>query len=220
MSSRTIAMTDPLYDYLLQVSLREPTVLRRLREFTQRRPHGNMQISPEQGQFMALLVQMIGAKRTIEVGTFTGYSSTAVALALPERGRMICCDVSEDSTAIARKFWREAGVEKKIDLRLAPAKKTLDGLLRDGQAGKFDFAFIDADKENYRAYYERVLKLLRPGGVVAIDNVLWGGSVLDDADQSVDTKAIRAFNKKLKGDKRVSLSLVPIGDGLTLARKK
>lgn len=220
MSSRTIAMTDPLYDYLLQVSLREPTVLRRLREFTQRRPHGNMQISPEQGQFMALLVQMIGAKRTIEVGTFTGYSSTAVALALPERGRMICCDVSEDHTAIARKFWREAGVEKKIDLRLAPAKKTLDALLRDGHAGKFDFAFIDADKENYRAYYERVLKLLRPGGVVAIDNVLWGGSVLDDADQSADTKAIRAFNKKLKGDKRVSLSLVPIGDGLTLARKK
>jgi caffeoyl-CoA O-methyltransferase len=220
MSSRTITMTDPLYDYLLQVSLREPPVLRRLREFTQRRPHGNMQISPEQGQFMALLVEMIGAKRTIEVGTFTGYSSTAVALALPERGRMICCDVSEDYTAIARKFWREAGVEKKIDLRLAPAKKTLDGLLRDGQAGKFDFAFIDADKENYRAYYERVLKLLRPGGVVAIDNVLWGGSVLDEADQSVDTKAIRAFNKKLKGDKRVSLSLVPIGDGLTLARKK
>jgi predicted O-methyltransferase YrrM len=220
MSSRTITMTDPLYDYLLQVSLREPPVLRRLREFTQRRPHGNMQISPEQGQFMALLVQLIGAKRTIEVGTFTGYSSTAVALALPERGRMICCDVSEDYTAIARKFWREAGVEKKIDLRLAPAKKTLDALLRDGQAGKFDFGFIDADKENYRAYYERVLKLLRPGGVVAIDNVLWGGSVLDEADQSVDTKAIRAFNKKLKGDKRVTLSLVPIGDGLTLARKK
>jgi caffeoyl-CoA O-methyltransferase len=220
MSSRTITMTEPLHDYLLQVSLREPPVLRRLREFTQRRPHGNMQISPEQGQFMALLVEMIGAKRAIEVGTFTGYSSTAVALALPERGRMICCDVSEDYTAIARKFWREAGVEKKIDLRLAPAKKTLDALLRDGQAGKFDFAFIDADKENYGAYYERVLKLLRPGGVAAIDNVLWGGSVLDEADQSVDTKAIRAFNKKLKGDKRVSVSLVPIGDGLTLARKK
>jgi len=219
MSSRTITVTDSLYDYLLQVSLREPPVLRRLREFTQRRPHANMQISPEQGQFMALLVRMIGAKRAIEVGTFTGYSSTCVALALPERGKLICCDVSEDYTAIARKFWREAGVEKKIDLRLAPAKKTLDALLRDGQAGKFDFGFIDADKENYAAYYERVLKLLRPGGVVAIDNVLWGGSVLDDKDQSVDTKAIRAFNKKLKGDKRVSLSLVPIGDGLTLARK-
>lgn len=220
MSSRTITMTDPLHDYLLRVSLREPAVLRRLREFTQRRPRGNMQVSPEQGQFMALLVQMIGAKRAIEVGTFTGYSAACVALALPERGKLICCDVSEEYTAIARKFWREAGVEKKIDLRLAPAKKTLDGLLREGQAGKFDFAFIDADKENYRAYYERVLKLLRPGGVVAIDNVLWGGSVLDDADQSVDTKAIRAFNKKLKTDKRVSLSLVPIGDGLTLARKK
>lgn len=220
MSSRTIAMSEPLYDYLLQVSLREPPVLRRLREFTQGRPRGNMQVSPEQGQFMALLVEMLGAKRAIEVGTFTGYSSTAVALALPARGCMICCDVSEEYTAIARKFWRKAGVEKKIDLRLAPAKKTLDGLLRDGQAGKFDFAFIDADKENYRAYYERVLKLLRPGGVVAIDNVLWGGSVLDEADQSVDTKAIRAFNKKLKTDKRVSLSLVPIGDGLTLARKR
>ncbi len=220
MSSRTITMTDPLHDYLLRVSLREPAVLRRLREFTQRRPRGNMQVSPEQGQFMALLVQMIGAKRAIEVGTFTGYSAACVALALPERGKLICCDVSEEYTAIARKFWREAGVEKKIDLRLAPAKRTLDGLLREGQAGKFDFAFIDADKENYRAYYERVLKLLRPGGVVAIDNVLWGGSVLDDADQSVDTKAIRAFNKKLKTDKRVSLSLVPIGDGLTLARKK
>lgn len=220
MSSRPTALTDALHDYLLQVSLREPPVLRRLREFTQRRPHGNMQISPEQGQFMALLVEMIGAKRAIEVGTFTGYSSTCVALALPARGRLICCDVSEDYTAIARRFWREAGVEKKIELRLAPAKKTLDGLLKDGQAGKFDFAFIDADKENYRAYYERILKLLRPGGLVAVDNVLWGGSVIDPSDQSVDTQAIRAFNKKLKNDKRVSVSLLPIGDGLTLARKR
>jgi caffeoyl-CoA O-methyltransferase len=220
MSNRTITMTDALYDYLLQVSVREPPVLRRLREFTSRRPHAGMQISPEQGCFMVLLVEMIGAKRCIEVGTFTGYSSTAVALALPARGKLICCDVSEDYTAVARKFWREAGVEKKIELRLAPAKRTLDELLRKGQAGKFDFAFIDADKENYGAYYERVLKLLRPGGVVAIDNVLWGGSVLDAKDQSVDTKAIRAFNKKLKRDKRVTISLVPIGDGLTLARKR
>lgn len=220
MSSRTITMTDPLSDYLLQVSLREPPVLRRLREFTQRRPHANMQIAPEQGQFMALLVEMIGARRAIEVGTFTGYSSICIAAALPERGRLICCDVSEDYTAIARKFWREAGVERKIDLRLAPAKKTLDALLRDGQAGKFDFAFIDADKENYGAYYERCLKLLRRGGVIAVDNVLWGGSVLDPSDRSVDTRAIRAFNKTLRSDKRVSLSLVPIGDGLTLARKR
>jgi caffeoyl-CoA O-methyltransferase len=220
MSNRTITMTDALYDYLLQVSVREPPVLRRLREFTSRRPHAGMQISPEQGCFMALLVEMIGAKRCIEVGTFTGYSSTAVALALPARGKLICCDVSEDYTTVARKFWREAGVEKKIELRLAPAKRTLDDLLRKGQAGKFDFAFIDADKENYGAYSERVLKLLRPGGVAAIDNVLWGGSVLDAKDQSVDTKAIRAFNKKLKSDKRVSISLVPIGDGLTLARKR
>jgi caffeoyl-CoA O-methyltransferase len=219
MSNRTITMTDPLYDYLLRVSVREPPVLRRLRAFTQRRPHAAMQISPEQGQFMGLLVTMLGAKRCIEVGTFTGYSAISVALALPPRGKLICCDVSEEYTTTARKFWREAGVEHKIDLRLAPAKKTLDGLLRDGQAGKFDFAFIDADKENYAAYYERVLKLLRPGGVVAIDNVLWGGSVLDDKDQSVDTKAIRAFNRKLKSDKRVAISLIPIGDGLTLARK-
>lgn len=220
MSNRTITMTDALYDYLVQVSLRETPVLRRLRKFTSSRPHAGMQISPEQGQFMALLVEMIGAKRCIEVGTFTGYSSTAVALALPPRGKLICCDVSEKYTAIARKFWREAGVESKIELRLAPAKQTLDDLLHKGQAGKFDFAFIDADKENYGAYYERILKLLRRGGVVAIDNVLWGGSVLDATDQSADTKAIRAFNKKLKGDKRVSLSLVPIGDGLTLARKR
>jgi caffeoyl-CoA O-methyltransferase len=220
MSSRTIAVTDALYDYLLQVSLREPPVLRRLREFTRRRPHANMQISPEQGQFMALLVEMIGAKRAIEVGTFTGYSSISVALALPPRGRLICCDVSEDYTTIARRFWREAGVEHKIELRLAPAKKTLDGLLKAGQAGKFDFAFIDADKENYGAYYERALKLLRPGGVIAVDNVLWGGSVIDPADQSADTKAIRAFNRKVRKDKRVSISLVPIGDGLMLARKR
>lgn len=220
MSNRTITMTDALYNYLLQVSLREPPVLRRLREFTSSRPHSGMQISPEQGQFMALLVELIGAKRCIEVGTFTGYSATAVALALPPRGKLICCDVSEEYTNVARKFWRQAGVENKIQLRLAPAKQTLDDLLRKGQAGKFDFAFIDADKENYGAYYERALKLLRRGGLVAIDNVLWGGSVLDATDQSIDTKAIRAFNKKLKGDKRVSLSLVPIGDGLTLARKR
>ena len=220
MSNRTITMTDALYDYMLQVSLREAPVLRRLREFTSRRPHGGMQISPEQGQFMALLVEIIGARRCIEVGTFTGYSSIAVALAMPPRGKLICCDVSEEYTDIARKFWRKAGVEQKIELRLAPAKQTLDELLRKGQAGKFDFGFIDADKENYSAYYERVLKLLRPGGVVGIDNVLWGGSVLDDKDQSVDTKAIRAFNKKLKGDKRVSISMLPIGDGLTLARKR
>jgi caffeoyl-CoA O-methyltransferase len=220
MSNRTITMTDPLYDYLLRVSVREPPVLRRLRKFTQRHPHAGMQISPEQGQFMALLVSMLGAKRCIEVGTFTGYSATSVALALPPRGKLICCDVSKEYTMIARKFWRQAGVEHKIDLRLGPAKRTLDGLLRDGRAGKFDFAFIDADKENYAAYYERVLKLLRPGGVVAIDNVLWGGSVLDAKDQSVDTKAIRAFNRKLKTDKRVAISTVPIGDGLTLARKR
>jgi caffeoyl-CoA O-methyltransferase len=220
MANKTIGLSDELSNYVVKVGTREPDLLARLREETAALPQHRMQIAPEQGAFLALLVELTGARRCIEVGTFTGYSATAVALALPPRGKLICCDVSETYTAVARKFWRQAGVESKIDLRLAPAKQTLDDLLRKGQAGKFDFAFIDADKENYSAYYERVLKLLRRGGLVAIDNVLWGGSVLDATDQSVDTKAIRAFNKKLKGDRRVSLSLVPIGDGLTLARKR
>jgi predicted O-methyltransferase YrrM len=220
MSSRTISMTDALYDYLLSVSLREPPVLRALRKFTQRMPRANLQISPEQGQFMSLLVRLTGAMRAIEIGTFTGYSALCVALAMPDRGRMICCDVNEDTSAVALRFWRKAGVAHKIDLRVAPALETVNTLLAKGQAGKFDFAFIDADKPNYGAYYESALELLRPGGLVAIDNVLWGGDVLDADDQSVSTRAVRALNKKLKGDKRVDISLVPIGDGLTLARKR
>ncbi|MGH8373544.1 MAG: class I SAM-dependent methyltransferase [Gammaproteobacteria bacterium] len=220
MSNRTIQMTDKLYDYLLKVSLREPAILKRLRDETAKHPRHGMQISPEQGQFMQLLVRLSGTKRCIEVGVFTGYSSLAVALALPDEGRIIACDVSEEYTAIARRYWQEAGVEKKIDLRLAPATETLDKLLNHGEAGRYDFAFIDADKVNYRNYYERILKLLRPGGFIAVDNVLWSGSVIDKKDNSEDTVAIREFNQALHADQRVELSMIPIGDGLTLARKR
>ena len=220
MSRQTLNLTDRLYDYLLGVSLREPPLLARLRDETAKVPMAVMQISPEQGQFMALLVELIGARRTLEVGTFTGYSALAVALALPPEGRVITCDINEEMTAIARRYWTEAGVAGKIDLRLAPAVDTLDGLLADGQAGQFDFAFIDADKTNYLAYYERTLGLLRSGGLIAVDNVLWNGAVADPKRQDDDTSAIRAFNEALHADERVSLSLLPIGDGLTLARKR
>ena len=217
MSRRTIDLTDDLYDYLLEVSLREPPLLARLREETAALPGAGMQIGPEQGQFMGLLVELIGARRAIEVGTFTGYSALIVAGAMPDEGRLICCDVNEETTAIARRYWAEAGVAEKIDLRLAPATETLDGLIAEG-GRPFDFAFVDADKENYGAYYERLLKMVRPGGLIAIDNVLWSGSVIDPEKSDADTEAIRDLNAKLKDDERVSLSLVPIGDGLTLAR--
>jgi caffeoyl-CoA O-methyltransferase len=220
MASRTLSLTDPLYDYLLTVSLREPPLLARLREETEVLPLANMQISPEQGQFMALLVELIGARRTLEVGTFTGYSALCVARALPADGQVVACDVSAEYTDVARRYWAEAGIADKIDLRLAPAVDTLDALLDDGQAGAFDFAFIDADKENYNGYYERCLALLRTGGLVAVDNVLWNGAVIDPVAQDPDTKAIRALNLQLQQDERVSLSLVPIGDGLALARKR
>lgn len=219
MSNRTISINDRLYDYLLKVSLREPPILRRLRDETAKHPRHSMQISPEQGQFMRLLVRLMGASRCIEVGVFTGYSSLSVALALPDEGRIIACDVSEEFTNVARRYWKEAGVERKIELRLAPALETLDNLLKHGEAGRFDFAFVDADKGNYLNYYERVLRLLRPGGLMAVDNVLWSGSVIDTKDRSVDTVAIRKFNKTLQADKRIELSLIPISDGLTLARK-
>ncbi len=219
MSARPTYLTDRIYDYLLATSLREPAVLRRLREETAAMPQASMQIAPEQGQFMALLVALIGARRTLEVGTFTGYSAAVVALALPAEGRVIACDVSEPFTAIARRYWAEAGVADKIDLRLAPALETLDGLLAEGAAGNFDFIFIDADKENYDAYYERGLELLRPGGLIAVDNVLWSGSVADDARQDAETRAIRALNAKLLRDRRVAISLVPMGDGLMLVHK-
>lgn len=220
MSARTLPLDDSLYGYLLDHSLREAPELARLREDTRRMPQANMQISPEQGQFLALLVRLIGARCCLEVGTFTGYSSTVVALALPADGRILCLDVSEEYTARAREAWREAGVEEKIELRLAPARESLDALLAEGAAGSFDFAFIDADKENYRHYYEAALELLRPGGLIAVDNTLWGGSVADPADTKPDTVAIRAFNDALHADERVDLSLVPIGDGLSLARKR
>jgi len=220
MSARTLAMTDALYDYLLGHSLREPAVLARLREATQQMPQASMQISPEQGQFMALLVRLIGARRCLEVGTFTGYSSTVVALALPVDGRVLCLDVSEEFTRHAREAWREAGVEDKIELRLAPARDTLAKLIDDGEAGQFDFAFVHADKATYPHYYESALTLLRPGGLIAVDNTLWSGRVADPADTSEDTRAIRAFNERVHGDERVDVSLVPIGDGLTLARKR
>jgi predicted O-methyltransferase YrrM len=219
MSTRSIGLDDRLYDYILDVSLREPDVLRRLRDETRAMPNFQMQIAPEQGQFMALLVRLTGARRILEIGTFTGYSALAMALALPPDGRLVACDVSEEWTAIARRYWAEAGVDVLIDLRLAPALDTLDRLIADGQAGRFDTAFIDADKGNYLAYYERALDLLRPGGLVMVDNVLWGGRVVDDP-KDADAEAIQAFNAALRDDDRVDVSLVPIGDGLTLARKR
>ena len=220
MSRQSLTLSDALYDYLLEVSLREPPLLARLREETAALPRSGMQISPEQGQFMALLAELVGARRVLEVGTFTGYSALVVALALPADGRIITCDVDEDMTAIAQRYWAEAGVADKIDLRLGPAVDTLDALLADGGADTFDFAFVDADKENYDAYYERALALLRQGGLMVIDNVLWSGAVADPEQQDADTSALRALNAKLHGDQRVSLSLLPVCDGITLARKR
>lgn len=220
MSNRSIQLDDALYDYLLKHSLRETDVMRRLREETAGLPGAGMQISPEQGQFMALLVELMGARRCLEVGTFTGYSALAVAQALPADGRLVACEVNEKTTAIARRYWQEAGVAGKIDLRLAPALETLDALLAEGAAGRFDFAFIDADKKSYDAYYERALRLLRKGGLVAVDNVLWDGAVTNAKADDPDTLAIRALNAKIASDQRVSCSLLPLGDGLTLAIKR
>lgn len=219
-SKRTIKLDQPLYDYLLEISLREAPILKALREETAADPMHNMQIAPEQGQFMALLAKLIDARRYIEVGVFTGYSSLAVGLALPADGEIIACDVSEEWTGIARRYWRQAGLEGRIHLHLAPANETLQALLDEGQGERFDFAFIDADKEGYATYYELLLRLIRPGGLIAVDNVLWGGAVIDPDKNDADTEAIRRFNRSLLGDARVDISLVPIGDGLTLARKK
>ncbi|MEE9139337.1 MAG: class I SAM-dependent methyltransferase [Alphaproteobacteria bacterium] len=220
MSYRATVLTDRLYEYMLAQSLREPEVLRELREENLRLKEVNMQIAAEQGQFMGLLVELMGARKVLEVGTFTGYSALAMALALPEDGRLVTCDVSEEWTATARRFWRKAGVEGRIDLRLGPAVETLDGLIAAGEAASFDFAFIDADKTGYDAYYERSLELLRPGGLIAIDNVFWDGAVADPAKHDPDTEAIRALNEKIHGDTRVTLTMVPVGDGLTLALKR
>jgi caffeoyl-CoA O-methyltransferase len=217
-STASIGLSDDLHAYLVKVGVREPEVLRRTRERTAPMAQSSMQISPEQGAFMALLVRAIGARRCLEVGTFTGYSSTAVALALPPGGGMVCCDVSREWTDMARQAWEEAGVADRIQLRIGPAVETLDQLLEEGGAGSFDFAFIDADKPNYAAYVERAQRLVRPGGLIAIDNVLWSGRVADPAVQDESTNAIRALNEKLATDERFDLAMVPIGDGLTLLR--
>lgn len=220
MTDRRLQITDEIHRYLIDNSVREPEVLARLRAATASLPLAQMQIGPEQGQLMALLARLMGAKRCIEIGVFTGYSSLAVALALPPDGRILACDVSEEWTAIARRFWREAGVEHKIELKLQPAVRTLEQLLAAGEAGQYDFAFVDADKPAYETYYEQLLKLLRPGGLIALDNTLWSGAVADPNATESNAVALRALNAKLHRDERIDLSLLPVGDGLTLARKR
>lgn len=218
MSNRSIGLSENLYSYLLRNGVREPAILRRLRGETARHPESQMQIAPEQGQFMALVVRMLGARRVLEIGVFTGYSSTAVALAMPADGKLVACDVSEEYTAIARRYWAQAGVADRIDLRIAPATETLETLKAEDAV--FDFAFIDADKQQYDHYYEQALSLLRPGGVVALDNMFRGGRVADPSEKDAGTEAIRALNEKICHDERVDFSLVPIADGVTLARKR
>ena len=219
MSRRSLPLDDALYRYIVDHSLREHPAQTALRAATASHPHAGMQISPEQGQFMALLVKLMGVRRAIEIGVFTGYSALTVALALPDDGRLLACDISDDYTRVGRQFWQQAGVAHKIELKLAPAIETLDAQLAAGRAGQFDFAFIDADKTGYDAYFERCLQLLRTGGLIAIDNTLWGGAVARPAD-SEDTAALQALNAKLHRDERIDLSLLPIGDGLTLASKR
>lgn len=227
MASKISELTDDsgfiesnLYYYLLSVSLREPQVLTQLREETAQLPDGEMQIAPDQGQFMALLIKLMGVKRILEIGTFTGYSSLWMALALPADGQILTCDISEEDTAIAQRYWQAAGIANKVDLHLAPALDTLNDLLSTGAAGTFDFVFIDADKVNYHHYYEKSLTLLRPGGLMAIDNVLWSGEVADLTADDPETNALRALNLALCQDERIDLSMLGIADGLTLALKK
>jgi predicted O-methyltransferase YrrM len=221
MSHKTLGLDERLAHYVHTHSLREHLAQTALRDATRNHPRAVMQISPEQGQFMALLVKMLGVKRAIEVGVFTGYSALSVALAMPRDGYLLACDISEEFTNVGKPYWQQAGVADRIDLRIAPATETLDARLAAGEAGTYDFAFIDADKPNYDHYYERLLKLLRVGGVIAIDNVLWSGLVANvAAEGDVETRALQALNIKLHGDERVDLSLLPIGDGLTLARKR
>jgi len=218
--ARNIQLTDALYQYILDHSVREPAVLRELHEETAPMKHAGMQIGPDQGQFMGLLAKLVGARRCIEIGVFTGYSSISVALALPPDGKIIACDVSEEWTAVARKYWEKAGVASKIELRLGAAVETLDGLLANGESGKFDFVFVDADKGNYLNYYERCLKLVRVDGLMLFDNTLWSGEVANPGNQKEDTVALRALNDALHRDDRVDVSLLAIGDGVTLARKR
>ncbi|TWC27259.1 MULTISPECIES: O-methyltransferase [unclassified Pseudomonas] len=217
MTARTLNLDDALYQYLLDVSLRETPLLKRLRDETQAMPMARWQVAPEQGQFLALLVKLIGAKRLLEVGTFTGYSALCMAAALPQGGSLICCDIPGDYNAIARRYWQEAGLAERIDLRLAPALETLAML---NQPEAFDLIFIDADKSNYPNYLEHALRLLRVGGLAVFDNMLWSGRVLEENPESADTRAIQALNRALKDDARVDLSLLPLGDGLTLCRKR
>ncbi|BAZ42863.1 O-methyltransferase family protein [Calothrix sp. NIES-4101] len=220
MTKQTLGLEKNLHEYLLSVSVREPEILTKLRQETAQHPMAMMQIAPEQGQFMSLLLQLIGAKKTLEIGVFTGYSSLVTALALPEDGKIVACDVSDEYTQIARRYWEEAGVADKIDLYIAPARETLDKLIADGEAGSFDFAFIDADKSGYDDYYEYCLQLVRPGGLIAIDNVLWSGRVAEPEEtQDNRTRHIRALNAKIHQDQRVNISLVPIADGLMLVMK-
>ena len=220
MSDETLNLTPELYEYLKSVSLREPDVLVRLREETSRHPRAAMQISPEQGQFMSLLVKLLGVQKVLEIGVFTGYSSTIVALALPVDGQITACDIDEDFTSIAQRYWQEAGVSQKINLNLAPALETLNKLLDQGAEATYDMAFIDADKCNYPNYYEPCLRLLKPGGVLLVDNVLWDGRVADLSINDLDTDGIRRLNKLVYEDRRVDMSLIPLGDGLTLVRKR
>jgi len=217
---RPTPITDSVYEYVLSIGMREPDLLRELREETGKLENGEFQIAPEQGPFLATLIQMLRAKNGIEIGTFTGYSALWVAAAMPPDGNLICCDVSEEYTALARKYWEKAGLASKIDLRIGPAIATLESLLTGGWAGIMDYAFIDADKANYDTYYEACLKLVRPGGLIAIDNTLWDGKVADESVTDADTVAIRALNAKLHTDERVWLSFLPFADGLTLALKR
>jgi predicted O-methyltransferase YrrM len=220
MSNVSLGLPPDLQSYLVEHGVREPDILKRLREETALLPQHDMQIAPEQGAFMAMLVSLIGARRCIELGTFTGYSSLAVALALPADGRIVCCDVSEEWTSVARRYWSEAGVADRIELRLGPALETLDELIAGGASGTFDFAFIDASKREYPEYHERILRLLRQGGLALYDNVLWEGGVIDDAMTDADTVGVRRLNDRLVGDERVSISMIPVADGLTLVQKR
>ena len=220
MSNKTIGISDELQAYVVAVGAREPEVLARLRAETAAIPEHGMQVAPEEGAFLAMLVELTGARRCLEIGTFTGYSSRAIALALPDDGQLTCCDVSDEWTSVARRYWAEAGVSAKVDLRVAPALDTLDGLLEAGAAGSYDFAFVDADKTGYDGYYARLMQLVRPGGLIAFDNTLWGGRVLDHNPDDQDTRAIQALNARLAGDERVSLCLLPVADGVTLVRRR
>ncbi|MDN6858500.1 class I SAM-dependent methyltransferase [Pseudomonas sp. CAN2814] len=220
MTTRTLSLDDSLYQYLLDVSLRDSAVKARLRSETASLPNARWQVAPEQGQFLALLVKLTGARRILEIGTFTGYSALCMAEALPEGGHILCCDLPGEYNDIARSYWRDAGVDSRIELRLGPALVTLDALVTGDQQGSFDLVFIDADKANYPLYLERALTLLREGGLVVFDNVLWSGRVLEANPDSEDTRAIQQLNLALKADKRVDYSLVPIGDGMSLCRKR